>query len=606
MREVNIKMGLRNIFKRNNFSGTDNLEKIDFARTFKKYYEECPENLDNNHLNFLFQLIKKWDKKCSQDYNLTCAGLLMFKFSDNKDNLPIDEFKQAILTSNPNSVVDSSLAEWYKETASIFLSEVGNISLNEAKEIIYQYDMIPEQPDTNPTRNNFNFLNNLIADGEISLTDDVVFEENERHFKNGIIIENKNLLIEGNDYSIDGKNDARIFVISNSNVKFKNIVFKNSNGSAIKNLDSDLEFIDCIFENNSDEETGGVLFNSSGFATFKDCFFRQNNAKHGGAIFNLSGKFRLEDCIFLKNFADDGGGSIYSCDETIFVNECIFDGNMSSTNGGAIMSENNSKFHISDCQFMDNSSRIGGAIYNLNSEIHLKDCGFENNFADESASVYGQKGKTNIDSCIFKNENANLGGSISTSSSEFKIINSKFINNKVNEDGGAIRNEGGEYFIEKCLFKKCSGNYAGAISNKHGKISIFDSKFLDNSSNIQGGAIVNEKSIVITDSQFVKNFSYAHGGAIYNRSNAKLEIGHSIFQCNSVNSKYDDAGRLIHESGYPGYGGGICNIESKLTVKKCNFEENLAREGGALYSEGGKHKIINCEFKYNKPYDVYE
>lgn len=581
------------------------MDRMDFARTFKKYYEEFPENPDSESLNFLIELTRKWDEKCSPDYNLTCAGLLMFKFTGDVDNLPVDEFKDAISISDPNSIVDLSLADWYKENSAILLSKIGNMSLNEAKDIIYQYDVIQMESDNNSSLKNFRFLNNLIAKGEVSLSEDIVLEENEHHFKRGIVINNQNLIINGNGYAIDAKNDANIFIIKNAQVKFTNIVFKNSNGSAIKNIGSDLEFSDCIFENNISEETGGVLFNTSGSATFSDCIFRENSAKHGGAIFNLEGKFSLEDCIFEKNSSDDGGGSIYSCQETISVDDCLFEGNSSSTNGGAIMNEN-SRFNISNCQFIANSSRRGGAMYNLHSEMNLKNCVFEKNFADEAASVYGQEGKIDIDSCIFKNENANLGGSISNSSAKFKIINSRFINNKVNEDGGAIRNNEGRYFIESCIFEKCSGNYAGAISNKNGKITISKSKFLENFTAIQGGGIVNQKTIEITESEFIKNFSYAHGGAIYNRSNAKLDIIDCVFQNNSANAKYDDAGKLIHESGYPGYGGGICNIDSNLTVKKCNFEDNLSREGGALYSEGGKHTIRNCSFKYNEPYDVYE
>ena len=87
-------------------------------------------------------------------------------------------------------------------------------------------------------------LNNDISTStsQIELYDDYTFDKTtDGNFKNGISINQSNLVINGNGHVIDAKSQARIFTINASNVTIGNLVFKNANSSAIFIVNSTLK-----------------------------------------------------------------------------------------------------------------------------------------------------------------------------------------------------------------------------------------------------------------------------------------------------------------------------------------------------------------------------
>ena len=144
----------------------------------------------------------------------------------------------------------------------------------------------------------------------------------------------KDLTIDGQGYTIDGNNKARIFKVENGhNVVFRNITFINGwatdeDGGAIYGNEG-VTAVNCTFTNNNVYEDGGAMYGGSAV----NCTFTNNwAAGYGGAMFGGS----AVNCTFNFNSAPshDGGGVMYYGSAV----NCTFTNNTGSAmyNGSAV------------------------------------------------------------------------------------------------------------------------------------------------------------------------------------------------------------------------------------------------------------------------------
>lgn len=126
-------------------------------------------------------------------------------------------------------------------------------------------------------------------------------------FKDGINISKNNIIIEGNNHTIDAKNQVRIFNITGKNVTIKNITFKNGYtdgfGGAICNKKGQIKLINCKFVDNTAEENGNDIYNApESFINLDYYEFTKNNPKnpiwnYGNIIINDSQHNKLHNLI---------------------------------------------------------------------------------------------------------------------------------------------------------------------------------------------------------------------------------------------------------------------------------------------------------------------
>ena len=160
-------------------------------------------------------------------------------------------------------------------------------------------------------------------DGEVNLNSDYYFNsDSDSSFRNGISI-SRNVTVNGNGHTLDGKNSARIFSITNSNINvvLKNLVLvngKNNNGGAIS---GNCIAQNCTFINNTAIVFGGAIYRGSAV----ECNFYNNTAEEGGAIFIDKKNFNIINCIFENNAASELGGAV-SLDASVYtvVENCTF------------------------------------------------------------------------------------------------------------------------------------------------------------------------------------------------------------------------------------------------------------------------------------------
>ncbi|WP_295721625.1 hypothetical protein [uncultured Methanobrevibacter sp.] len=274
------------------------------------------------------------------------------------------------------------------------------------------------------------------------------YKYDNKFIKTGIFI-NKNITINGNGHTIDGRGIARIFNINYGKhfhfykVILENIKFKNGHakiyGGAILNF-ADLTVKNCYFTNNYAGTAGGAI-NSLGALNLKNSKFNRNSAGgDAGAVFSLTLKKGAE---FYEEFFKD----INATEDLNLLFSIIM---------SAVLEHG--KDHISNCVFTNNVAKGtgGGAVYAF-SHIDIRSSTFNSNKAkNKGGAVYGCKN-------LF-------------------IKNSKFNKNKVSMYGGAI-------------FFKCheqSGHYVKGkwVSTiRYYKNLIESSTFTYNVAGQRGGAI---------------------------------------------------------------------------------------------------------------------
>ena len=156
-----------------------------------------------------------------------------------------------------------------------------------------------------------------------------------------------------------------------------------------------------------------------------------------------------------------------------------------------------------NCTFRDNTSSIGGGVYNLNGAPRFFDCRFLNNTATWGGGYAcwetGQPDHPVFMGCHFSGNTATLGGGMANLASRPVITACTFTNNTATNNGGGLYNQGtdccpewaGSPEIESCLFE---GNHAaqsgGAIFNDlFGEPVINNSTIRNNSAEQDGSAI---------------------------------------------------------------------------------------------------------------------
>ncbi len=319
-------------------------------------------------------------------------------------------------------------------------------------------------------------------------------------------------------------------------------------------------------------------------------------------IFNIaSNNVTLRNIIFINAYSNENGGAIAA--KTGMIKDVFFVNN-SAKLGGAIYFDEAGK--VINCQFNNNTLTDkygdGGAIY-FNNEGTISNSVFADNNAGYSAGAIYFANNGSVCNSIFTNNAAgNYGGAIYFNQSG-TVTNCNFTNNSVNYDGGAInfwrdgkienstfkcntaQNGGSLYVQGNSVVNNC--NFADNTARAGGAIQLWEngvishSLFQNNVANFSGGAIYsNAADVKLNDCNFTDNCAKEHaGGAMYVFATA--DINDCIFNNNSASSS-----------------GGAIYLNENATIEKSTFKFNKANDGGAIYLS--KNMVLdNCSFKDN-------
>jgi len=203
---------------------------------------------------------------------------------------------------------------------------------------------------------------------------------------------------------------------SNSNPTFINCTFTNNYADDGAGMSSSIwsiweptqaigtKLIDCIFEDNNAERSGGGLIIYDDEVVLTNCIFIGNSASKGGGLYNNTGVLNLTNCQFIGNYAQEEGGGVAGSNSTL--TDCIFIDNSSNRYGGGLAGNNS----IYNCIMSGNTAvHNGGAIYGWGEVIN---CTVIGNKAGRNGGGICTQGITTLVNSIVHSNNALIGDEI--------------------------------------------------------------------------------------------------------------------------------------------------------------------------------------------------
>ena len=489
---------------------------------------------------------------------------------------------------------------------------------------------------------NFTALQNEIdtSDNSLDIKQDYTYDNvADKGFEKGILINKSDFTVNGNGYTIDGANQARIFNIIGSNITILNLNLINGNsdeGGAIY-TNSTITLNKVSFINNNG--TNGAIFGNVGSQIIRDCHFENNTGIYAGCIYyyfttaqiinstftNTTSKYApaiyhqehgdltIQDCTFKNLYAEEGSGGAIGIKniQNIEIDNCTFINTTSYKNGGAIFIDfiQFGILKIKKSRFFNCTGNFGGALAQLLGELFLEDCEFYDNTASYGGgAIYYSQGMT------------------------FTINNTQFYRNKLLYDdscGGGIYVDANvdKTYIENCEF--INNTRQGIYAYDMKQLNVKNTTFFNNNEAIHAvfsncnltNIIVGNDTLCLNDTNYASNVH---------------EIAKSIALINNtidvvtLPSKYDsrDWGWVtpVKNQGTMGscWTFGNCGaLESallKATGVEYDFSENNMQDSMLKYSkygitdavEGGVVKEQGLEYVLSwfgvmpSEYDIYD
>ncbi|MFO7608296.1 MAG: FG-GAP-like repeat-containing protein [Candidatus Krumholzibacteriia bacterium] len=219
----------------------------------------------------------------------------------------------------------------------------------------------------------------------------------------------------------------------------------------------------CRFEANHAAGIGGAI--AAGRSenlvpgispVIRSCVFTGNSAGRGGAVAIDHNSFAIiEDCQFTGNSASYGGALVYAWESFGVLRRCRFEGNTATADGGAVHAQFEQFTAVTDCEFIGNSARSGGAWFNPLGFSKKQKGGNE---AKRYAEVFAR--------CRFEaNTAAEYGGAVYFWYGCWQEFHEcEFIGNSAGVGGGAVADiyNNHNLFVD-CLFAGNSAPVGGAV-----------------------------------------------------------------------------------------------------------------------------------------------
>ena len=370
-----------------------------------------------------------------------------------------------------------------------------------------------------------------------------------------ITIDNKNIDIDMNNYSIKAAEAGSVINISDANVTIKNGTVT---GGTATNTVTDM--------------TGGAIGAEGGSLTLENVTLSGNSALQGSALYGNNTNFTLKKVTLSENpEVNQGSGGkgityhyhvIYAIGGTFDMTDSEFTGNsycVSGGNGyygGSILLESVPDAQISNTVFSDN----GVYVVNLSGSTSatLDHVDFVDNVNVRNVLRVEQSASVVAENCTFVR---NTGGYNSSSNS-----------------GGIIVLLGsGDKTFRNCEIKENSS----AISYSHA-VTIQSSN---------SGKIIFEKCS-ITDNQMTASSAGGNSGGIYNAGTGNVDI----------------IGGVIKNNSSAGYGVLAQNGSSSMTVSETVIKDNayggvVSNYAGGVYANKGTFTMTSGALYNNTPCD---
>jgi hypothetical protein len=232
------------------------------------------------------------------------------------------------------------------------------------------------------------------------------------------------------------------------NLTFRNMDHSQGNGGAIELEQCAGKIENCIIENCSAQNGGGLYLSPRTDPAvpfdFTSCSFTGNSSSGYGGGFYVSASLTgtINDCTFSGNSLGSwsyGGGFCVWGSLTGSINGCTFGGNSggSYSRGGGFYVNGTLTGNINDSSFSDNSCYYSGGGFYVNTlNGNVTDCSFAGNSADSGGGCLVSTLTGDITGCSFTGNSAGDGGGCYVNTLNGNISACGFTENSASSGGG--------------------------------------------------------------------------------------------------------------------------------------------------------------------------
>ena len=371
-----------------------------------------------------------------------------------------------------------------------------------------------------------------------------------------------------------------------------------------------VEVRNCTFESNFSPRGGSVYLSwwTDG-SVFDNCTFQNNStdARASCMFVDSNWDLTIRNCEFKDNISSRGAVYLLFCKNTI-VENCTFSNNDGTGNFcGGLYNWNSESVNVVNCNFDNNRSMVGAAVYVdgrdlSNTAMYFDNCSFTNNevisdrFESIGGTMYSTRAITSFENCTFdaNSGDAFAGNLAFYTNSRGTVKNCIFTNNEATSGGAAFAAAFGfDVLVENCTFEDNQAGWgAGVFLQGEPDTAVFvNCEFNNNRADDLGGAAVYALGGVKsswTGCSFVSNKATEdRGGAIYCSEDLtdamKMDINRCYFAFNQS----------------VGQGGAIDVTNTDLNVTNSIFFSNLTNEEqNATWATGRGGAIINNASHY--------
>lgn len=286
---------------------------------------------------------------------------------------------------------------------------------------------------------NHNYVYNDTADGKYS---------------EGITINNRELVINGNGYAVDGSNHARILLVTQCNLTINNLILTDglsSYGSGIYAKDSNIILNNVTFKNMNSTQAGSCLI-SGGSLTIEDSSFINTTSEKGSAVFGAYGDIKISNSEIRTSHSDWGAVYLIGANANIANTDFV---NLNSNYASAVYATG-SKVMIDKSKFTNlKSNKTAGAIGSKESkEVIIKNSEFKNISCEKNGGnlYFDLVENVEISNSTFTHSYAEFGGAIYTYDTSLSMKQSYFTNNSLLNTTGIFSAFDKNYTALNCNF----------------------------------------------------------------------------------------------------------------------------------------------------------
>ena len=390
----------------------------------------------------------------------------------------------------------------------------------------------------------------------------------------------------------------------------------NDAGGTISVSDTDSRVIvrDAVIQESASQVGGALFATTSSLVSFHNVTVRDaQSGKNGGCLgVEKASTIDIVSSDFERCTATENGGALIFVDSTLTATASISNSTFAeckAQHGAILFFSEGAELTVVDSYLGDSEATIaGGALFAQSGPTTARNVIFRNLTAGVTGgAVFLAKGKHRIGPAVeFEGNFAQeRGGDIVSKEAEVRLVDVLSIDAEVANSGAHMFAERGRVEMDGVRVHGGMATEGGGLASLAARVAIRSSHFQDMSASTGGAIVMAAGSLKLHNSTFLRCSTVNVGGAVLVQ-----DVRAEIQACNFTDNKASGGGAIyvlrnrlaVSDSRFSGNSGEVsggaiyASTLSETMVERCTFSEGTARDAGAIFVDRGNLSVTASQF----------